>query len=169
MTPSQRDLAVDAAREFVELGAVEERPRIHHHVLGVADMLVADDEGLLGGFDQPVNVIEAFALSDTEPVEHREDHQRGQALGRRRHIIQLRAAHRGGERRAFADLMALQIGGRHWRSDFGEICGNRCAELAAIEAVETIGNEALQRRAESRQLHHIAFGRGVAVRHEGLG
>ena len=58
------------------------------HVAGSAEMLVARPVNLLGGLDELVDEIEPFALGDAEAIEHRQDHQRRQALGRRCHVVE---------------------------------------------------------------------------------
>ena len=63
--------------------------------LGIGDRAVAHAQRALCRLDQPVHVIETFRLLDAEPVEQREDDQRGEPLRRRRRVVE-RA---GGDRR----------------------------------------------------------------------
>ena len=83
-----------------------------------------------------MQVIEAFGLGDAQPLEQREDHQRGEALGRRRRVEHgaglERDRQRLGERRA----AALEIGARHRAADAFEIGGDLAPDIAAIEIVE---------------------------------
>ncbi len=65
--------------------------------------------------------------------------------------------------------MVLQVSGSDRRCNLGEVCGDRVGQLALVKALEALSSETLQRRAERRQLHDIAFGWRLTVRHEGFG
>ena len=56
--------------------------------VGIGDDAVAHAEGALGRFDDAMDVLEAFGLLHAQPVEQREDDERGQPLRRRRRVVE---------------------------------------------------------------------------------
>lgn len=76
------------------------------HVGRIADNTVAHEERLLGGFHDTVKVFKGLCLLHPEPLEDRKDHQRGEALRRRREIVERRALDR--DRQRFAALRLLR-------------------------------------------------------------
>ena len=96
--PARRLAAVDLLGLGVEEGAVEEALRRRRQPVRIGDDAVAHPEGALGRLDQPVDVVEAFRLADPQPLEQRQDDQRGEPLGRRRRVVERAGLQRDAER-----------------------------------------------------------------------
>jgi hypothetical protein len=166
MRPGQRASAVDACSELVEnrgakkiLGALRHRRRI-------ADNAIAHDERLLGRFDQAVHVVKAFGLRNAQPLEQRQDHQRRQALRRRREIEQLRPLYADRKRPAPRSTMGGEIVDRDRRLAAREVGGDFARQLARVEIERPLLADAFEGARERRHLHHLAFARQLPVQQE---
>ena len=109
------------------------------------------------------------ACVHAQPLEQREDDQRGQPLRRRRRVVE-RAGARSCTLSGSAILASIffQIGARHRAADALQIGGDLAADIAAIEIVEPGLRELLERRGERRLLQLRADLRRLAVDQEGL-
>ncbi len=104
-------------------------------------MAVADAEGALGGLDQAVDVGEALALRNAQPVVERQDQQRGQSLGRGRHVVEAAGGDRHGEGRDRLGPMGFQIGQGHRRTGGLEIRRDVAGEGAAVGAAQAVDGQ----------------------------
>ena len=132
---------------------VEELIEIGGDPVGVGDDAVAHAEGALGRLDQAVDVLEAFGLRDAQAVEQRKDDQRGQALRRRRRVVEragLRSRTLSGS--ATTGFVLLKIGARHRAADALQVGGDLAADIAAVEIVEPGLAEMVERVGEGALL-----------------
>ncbi len=67
--------AIDRKRLGVEELGIEVAIDRMRQIIGIGDHSVADAEGPLGRFDQPVDVIETLTLRDAQALEQRENDQ----------------------------------------------------------------------------------------------
>ena len=111
-------------------------------------MLVAHEEGLLRRLDKPVHVVEALGLGACEPLEDAEDHQRGEALGRRRHAEHpaLPQPHLQGTQDERA--LALEVGEPQRTARRLELARHLTREVAAVEVVEPRAGETIESTGE---------------------
>ena len=144
--------AVDAARGLVERSRRQPVRRVDFHRRGVAEMRVAQDKGLLGRLDDPVDMGESlrFLALQAEPVDQPQDHQRGRALGRRRHVVDRAGREIDGQRGAPERTVAGQVVGVHRRAHRLEFGGDAPREHAPVEAVQPVAREGAQRFAKRR-------------------
>ena len=82
--PGRRLAAVDLQRLAGEEARLEIAVERMRQAAGSVTTRSRTAERALGRLDQAVDVIEAFGLRHAQALEQREDHQRGEALGRRR-------------------------------------------------------------------------------------
>ena len=114
-------------------------------------------------FDEAVNVIEAFGLGHTKARKQGEDHQRGDALGRRVGVVDRACRQIEPQRFAKRRFIVGQIGARYRAADLIEIGRHLAADVAAVEVIEALEREVPQRRGECLLSHRAAFGRRLAV------
>ena len=123
---------------------------------GSATMAVAHEERLLGRLDQPVDMRRSLRPRvDAEPVEQREDHQRGEALRRRRQVEELRAAARCTDS-GVAPLRLMRGEVRRAspaRRAAPDRPRSRAPSVAAIEIVRPVLRRGAQRARQRGQLH----------------
>ena len=133
----------------------------------IGDDAIAHAERALGRFDNAVNVVEALGLGDAQPIEHAEDHQRGEPLRRRRRVEQRAGFDRDRERLGEHGAAGCEIGARHRAADAFEVGGDLAADIAAVEVVEPGIGQMFERAAERLLAQHLA-GRGrLAVDEKG--
>ena len=113
-------------------------------------------EGALGRLDQPVDVIEAFALRDAQALEQRENHQRREALGRRRAVERGAGIEPGRQRLGERGAAAGEVGTRDRAADAREVAGDLASDVAAVEIVEPGMGEMIQRRGQRRLPERLA-------------
>ncbi len=136
--------------------------------VGIGDETIAHAEGALGRFDQAVDVLETLGLRDAQAIEQREDHQRRQALRRRRRIVERAGCDRDAERLGDPGLEFFQIGARHRAADAFQIGGDLAADIAAVEILKPGLCELVERGGEGGLLEPGARLRRFAVDQEGL-
>ena len=119
---------------------------------------------MLAGLDQAVDEAGAVGLGRLQPVDDAEDHQGGQALGRRWQVVEggAREAHRhrfDQPRPMVGHILAADraAGGLEFGGDHG-------GEFAPVKIVGAGGGEALQGLGQGRLDHGRAGGRRLATR-----
>ncbi len=100
--------------------------------------------------DQAVDVLEAFAADDTEPIEKPENDERCDTLRGRRRIEQRRALDAERQRLAQPRFVVRQIGAGDRSAGFLEIGRDRHGDVAAVEIVEAGVGDLLQRVGKAR-------------------
>ena len=147
--PGRRLAAVDLHRFAGDEALIEiavERVREEGRI---GDGAIAGADRALGRLDQAVDVIETFCLGHTQAVEQREDHQRGNTLGRRAGVVDRAAGEIGAQRLGDLGLIAVQILARDRAADAFEIGGDFAPDIAAVEIVEAGMGELFERRARA--------------------
>ena len=87
-------------------------------------MAIAPEEGLLGRLDQPMDMREVVRRLPVEPVEQGEDQERGDALRRRRAVMERAVARSDVQRRRPRGAMMGEVGGRDRAAQRGEVGGD---------------------------------------------
>src|SRR6185503_12386348 len=77
--------------------------------------------------------------------EQAEDDERGQALRRRRRVVERSGWYAHGERLGDKGVEFFQVGARHRAADALEIGGDLAPDIAAVEIVEPGAGEMLER------------------------
>ena len=167
--PWRRAAHVDLAGLLVEEGVAEETVEVGRDAIGIGDDTVAHAEGTLGGFDQAVDVLEALALGNAQARKQAEDDERGQALRRRRRVVQRAGRDGEAERRVDPGAVLLEIGAGDRATEAFKIGGHLAPDIAAIEVVEPGMRQMLERFSECALLQPRAFVRWLAVSKERLG
>jgi hypothetical protein len=164
---------MDASRSSAAGG--QEVGRAVGQLAGICHHPVADREGALDGLDQPVVVLRRLAVLHVQPFEHPEDQERGEALARRRQVVDGRVLQPDRQRLDDPGAIALQILARDRAADALQIGGDLAPDIATIEIgkarmgepVERIGElEIAPRGAGFRQLTFDKEGLGEAGRRE---
>ncbi len=115
---------------------------------------------------RPCTCSKPSASLDAEPLEQRQDHQRRQALRRRREVEQLGALDADRERLAPLRAMGGEVFARDRRLAAREVGGDLPRQLAGVEIHRPLLADPLQRARQRRQLHQLAFARQLAVEEE---
>ena len=166
--PARGFFSIDLLSLDVEKFRCQKMGEIAVDLIRIGDKTVAHAEGALGGFDEAVNVIEAFGLADTQAIEQRQNHERCQALRRRRRVVERAGSDLDAERLGDPRLVFLQIGARHRAADALQVGGDLAADIAAIEIVEAGLGEMLERGGEGGLLELGSRLRRLAVNQERL-
>ena len=140
--------------------------RIFCNVRRVGDDPVPHEESLLGGLHESVEKGKALGLGACKSVEHTEDHEGRQSLGRRGRVVHGPTSQVNAERCGLDSLMGLEVCRRHRAADPRKLGGIGRAELAPIEILKSGGGESLQRRGKPRLDEERAGGRCRAMDQE---
>ena len=167
--PSVRRFAIDAGGEIVEYVFLQIMRGVFGHGAGIADDAITHEKGLLGGFDDAVQISEVVGLLDVQAIEQREDHQRCEALGGRWKVIELAAADLDRQRRAALRFVGGKIGGGDGGADAGEVSGEIAGDAAVVEIIGAVGGETIERVGQRRKFHQLALTRGNAIDEELIG
>jgi hypothetical protein len=126
--------------------------------IGIGDIGVAQGESLLGGLDQAMDMIGAVRgmAGQSGAFGNAENGQRHRPLSRQGHVEQAPAAESQGGWIDQARLVRQEVLVAQWRTEFFQILGHRAAEIAAIETVQSIGDQSLESGGEARAAHQAA-------------
>ena len=136
---------------------------------GVGKDAVAGAERTLGRFDEAVNVIEAFRFGHAKARKQGEDHQRGDALGRRVGVVDRACREIEPQRLAERRFIVGEIRARDGTADLIEIGCDLAADIAAVEVIKAFQGEVPQRCRQRLLRHCAAFGRRLAVAQKCIG
>ena len=165
LRPWRGGAPVDPPRRLVEGFGREPVCRVDLHRRRVAEMRVAQEKGALGRLDDQVDMRETVRLLvlQTEPVDQPEDHQRGRALGRRRHVVDRAAGEIDRERGQALCPVAGEVVRIHRRAERREVGRDTPREPAPVEAVESVAGQRAQRFGERRVAEPAAGCRRRAI------
>ncbi len=143
----------DAARHAIEHRPLDIGAGMDGHIGRVGDMAVAQLIGRLDRLDQLMQRFEVegrFDAARLQPVEQAGDHQGGQALGRRRRVIEGRPRHRQRQRAAPHRAMARHVVAGDRTAERAERLAEMTSDLAPIKIVEAFDGEMAEQIGELR-------------------